>query len=63
MTEVLHSPAFREAYTSAIPMKRYGAPDEIAAAVSFLASENAAYITGVAIPVDGGFMSAGALGT
>jgi 3-oxoacyl-[acyl-carrier protein] reductase len=63
MTEVLHSPAFREAYTSAIPMKRYGAPDEIAAAVSFLASENAAYITGVAIPVDGGLMSAGALGT
>jgi NAD(P)-dependent dehydrogenase (short-subunit alcohol dehydrogenase family) len=34
--------AFREAYTSAIPMKRYGARDEIAAAVSFLASENAA---------------------
>ena len=63
MTEVLHSAAFREAYTSAIPMKRYGRPDEIATAVSFLASENAGYITGVAIPVDGGFMSAGALGT
>ena len=63
MTEVLHSPAFREAYTSAIPMKRYGRPDEIAGAVAFLASENAAYITGAAIPVDGGFMSAGALGT
>jgi len=63
MTEVLHSPAFKEAYTSAIPMKRYGRPDEIAGAVSFLASENAAYITGTAIPVDGGFMSAGALGT
>lgn len=63
MTEVLHSPAFREAYTSAIPEKRYGRPAEIAAAVSFLASEQAAYITGVTIPVDGGFMSAGALGT
>jgi 3-oxoacyl-[acyl-carrier protein] reductase len=63
MTEVLHSPAFREAYTNAIPEKRYGRPAEIAAAVSFLASEQAAYITGVAIPVDGGFMSAGALGT
>jgi NAD(P)-dependent dehydrogenase (short-subunit alcohol dehydrogenase family) len=63
MTEVLHSPAFRDAYTGAIPMKRYGRPDEIAAAVSFLASENAAYITGATIPVDGGFMSAGALGT
>ena len=63
LTEVLHSPEFRSAYTSAIPMKRYGRPAEIASAVSFLASEKAAYITGAAIPVDGGFMSAGALGT
>jgi 3-oxoacyl-[acyl-carrier protein] reductase len=63
MTEVLHSPEFRSAYTNAIPMKRYGRPAEIAAAISFLASEKAAYITGAAIPVDGGFMSAGALGT
>jgi len=63
LTEVLHSPAFREAYTNAIPMKRYGRPIEIASLVSFLASESSAYITGVAIPVDGGFMSAGALGT
>jgi len=63
LTEVRHSPAFREAYTGAIPMKRYGRPAEIASLVSFLASESSAYITGVAIPVDGGFMSAGALGT
>ena len=63
LTEVLHSAAFREAYTNAIPMKRYGRPAEIAAAVSFLASEGAAYVTGTVIPVDGGFMSAGALGT
>lgn len=62
LTEVLHSPAFRQAYTSAIPEGRYGRPAEIASAVSFLASEQAAYITGVALPVDGGFMSAGALG-
>ena len=63
LTEVLHSPAFRDAYTSAIPMKRYGRPAEIASLVSFLASESSAYITGAAIPVDGGFMSAGALGS
>ena len=62
MTDVLHSPAFRAAYTSAIPMKRYGRPEEIASIVSYLASENSAYITGAVIPVDGGFMSAGALG-
>ena len=63
LTEVLHSAAFREAYISAIPMKRYGHPAEIASLVSFLASESSAYITGAAIPVDGGFMSAGALST
>jgi 3-oxoacyl-[acyl-carrier protein] reductase len=63
LTEVLHSATFREAYTHAIPMKRYGRPEEIASLASFLASETSAYITGAAIPVDGGFMSAGALGT
>ena len=63
LTEVLHSAAFREAYTSAIPMRRYGRPDEIASLVSFLASESSSYINGVVIPVDGGFTSAGALGT
>ena len=62
MTDVLHSPEFRAAYTSAIPMKRYGRPEEIASIVSYLASERSAYITGAVIPVDGGFMSAGALG-
>ena len=62
MTKLLHSDEFRGAYTAAIPMKRYGSPEEIAALVSFLASENAGYITGAVIPVDGGFMAAGALG-
>lgn len=45
-----------------IPIKRCGTPDEIAAVDSFLASEPAGYITGTVIPVDGGFMAAGALG-
>lgn len=63
MTEVLHSADFRAAYTAAIPAKRYGRPTEIAALVSFLASEHSGYITGATIPIDGGFMSAGALGT
>lgn len=62
MTQVLHSAEFRGNYTAAIPMKRYGLPGEIAAAVSFLASNGAAYVTGTALPVDGGFLSAGALG-
>lgn len=37
-----------------IPVRRLGKPEELAATVAFLASEHAAYITGVTIPVDGG---------
>jgi 3-oxoacyl-[acyl-carrier protein] reductase len=37
-----------------IPLKRMGEPEEFAALVAFLASERASYVTGVAIPVDGG---------
>ena len=35
-------------------MKRYGTPDEQAAAILFLASDEASYITGVTLPVAGG---------
>lgn len=37
-----------------VPMGRFGRPDEMAAAVSFLAAEEAGYITGITLPVDGG---------
>lgn len=39
---------------SAVPLGRLGTPDEVAATISFLASDGAAYITGAVIPVDGG---------
>jgi 3-oxoacyl-[acyl-carrier protein] reductase len=45
----------REAVLSSIPLGRVGRPEEIAAAVSFLVSASAGYITGQVLGVDGGF--------
>jgi NAD(P)-dependent dehydrogenase (short-subunit alcohol dehydrogenase family) len=41
---------------ASVPMQRYGSSDEIAACIAFLASDEAAYITGQSIRVDGGLM-------
>lgn len=43
-----------EERAAAIPMQRYGEPEELANTIAFLASERASYITGTAIQVDGG---------
>lgn len=46
--------SMREQITGAVPLGRMGESAEIAAAVSFLASDDAGYITGAVLPVDGG---------
>jgi len=59
MTAVTHDAATRQAYCNLIPMRRYAEREEIAAAAAFLASDDAAYVNGHTLNVDGGFRAAG----
>ena len=45
---------FAKEIVAKVPLKRFGQPEEVAGAVAFLASQDASYITGVEINVDGG---------
>lgn len=56
-----HGPKDREKWHQQIPIGRYAKPEEIAAVVAFLASDEAGYVNGHILNVDGGFMSAGIL--
>ncbi|WP_088636044.1 SDR family NAD(P)-dependent oxidoreductase [Phaeobacter sp. 22II1-1F12B] len=49
-----NQPEKLEAFLKAIPLRRVGEPEEVAAAILFLASGDASFITGVALAVDGG---------
>jgi 3-oxoacyl-[acyl-carrier protein] reductase len=53
MTDTL-SDELKAQYKAQVPLGRYASTDEIASAVTWLASDGAAYITGAVIPVDGG---------
>jgi 3-oxoacyl-[acyl-carrier protein] reductase len=53
MTAVL-SPEIKNRMLDHIPLKRFGSPEDVAAAVVFLASEPASYITGHVLNVNGG---------
>jgi len=45
---------FKAGISARVPMRRFGQPEEVASAVAFLASDDASYITGVELNVDGG---------
>jgi meso-butanediol dehydrogenase/(S,S)-butanediol dehydrogenase/diacetyl reductase len=55
---LLRHPQVAPAYARAIPMGRVGRADEVAAAAAFLASDDASYITGAMLVVDGGLLAA-----
>jgi NAD(P)-dependent dehydrogenase (short-subunit alcohol dehydrogenase family) len=59
MAKKVHSPEIRADYHDAIPLNRYGLPEELADAIVYLCGPGASYITGQTLAVDGGFEAAG----
>ena len=55
----VHTQDIIDSYHDAIPLNRYGTEDELANAIRFLCSDEASYITGQVLAVDGGFESTG----
>jgi NAD(P)-dependent dehydrogenase (short-subunit alcohol dehydrogenase family) len=49
------NPAWAQQVLSRYPLGRFGQPEEIAAAILYLASDEAGFVTGIALPVDGGY--------
>lgn len=59
LAHAIHSPAVRSAYERRVPQGRYGTPEEVAAAALFLCSDDASYVNGHMLDVDGGFDAVG----
>lgn len=61
LVDKAHSPQMRKAFEATVAMHRYAKPAEIAGAAVFLASDEASYITGADLAVDGGFVNSGVI--
>jgi NAD(P)-dependent dehydrogenase (short-subunit alcohol dehydrogenase family) len=55
---LMNDPAWRARMLPRYPLARLGRPDDVAAAILYLASDEASWVTGVALPVDGGYTAA-----
>jgi len=53
--QVMADATWRQSMLARYPLGRFGSVDDVAAAILFLASDEAAFVTGVALPVDGGY--------
>lgn len=61
--EVLGSAAVRDTMLGAIPLERFGRPDDVAAAIAFLASSDADFVSGADLVVDGAMIASTSWGT
>lgn len=57
----MHSPKTRALFAARVPLRRYGAPEEIAACIAFLVGPGSGYVTGHVFTVDGGFTAVPAI--
>lgn len=60
MTRLAPTDEIRQAVTQSVPVRRMGTPEDIAKAAGFLCSDAGAYVSGVVLPVDGGWSVSGA---
>jgi NAD(P)-dependent dehydrogenase (short-subunit alcohol dehydrogenase family) len=59
MAAKAHTAAVRESWLRVLPMRRYGRPEDIAGAAAYLCSDDACYVTGQVLAVDGGYTGGG----